>query len=66
MHPGPQPRRRYIDARDAPVRVLAAHERDVQHPRKLHIVDEQRASRQETRIFVPRNASPKVRCGWQA
>ena len=67
VHARPQPCRRHVDARDAPVRVLAAHERDVQHSRKLHVVDEQRAARQQARVFVPRNASPKVRwSGWQA
>ena len=38
------------------VRVIAAHERHMQHPRQLHIVHEPRAAGQQPRVLVARNA----------
>ncbi len=53
-------RRTHVDTCNAAVRVLAPHERHVQHAGKLHVVDEQRASGQQPRVLVARDAGAKV------
>ena len=47
-------RRRGVDPQDARVGVRAAHERGVQHPRQLDVVDEQRLAGEQTAVLVPR------------
>jgi hypothetical protein len=43
---------RHIDTAEARVRVVAANECHVQHPRELDIVNKQRAAREQPRVFV--------------
>ena len=51
-----------VDAFQPRVRVVAAQERHVQHPRQLHIVHEQGAAGEQPRVFVPEDALAKVAC----
>ncbi len=53
----PGARRGDVDALEMPVRDDAPHERDVQHPRQLHVVDEQRAAGEQPGVFVAANAA---------
>ena len=54
-------RGRDVDALQRAVRDDAAHERDVQHPRQLHIVHEHRAAGEQARVFVAADAAAERR-----
>jgi hypothetical protein len=60
-HALPRQRRRRVDAADERVRVVAAHERRVQHSGKLHVVHEQRLPGEQPLILVPDGRRADVR-----
>ena len=61
MHAGKGERRAFVDAPDARVCVRASHERRVQHPRKLDVVDVATFAAQERRILLARGGGAEAR-----
>ncbi len=57
---GSPARLRNVDPPDTRVRQRAAHERDVQHARQLHVVDEQRVAGEQPRILVASDGLSEV------